>query len=281
MPRAFVSQAFAPRLGSVPQAKALSAILQNRAVVCGWRFSMKKLAVIAIVLLCALGLAAAGAGAGGFKILKKIPVAVDGGWDYLVAEDHRLYIALSTQVDVVNLETGALVGKIGEIKGAHGIALAPEFNHGFATSGQDGMVVMFDIKTLESLSRITAGGGSDAIIYDPFTKRVFCENHRAGTVTVISAADGKVEANIEIGGALEFAASDLKGHVYVAVEDKNQLVSIDAKKMTVENKWDTPGCGGPASLVMDRKTRRVFLGCHEPAGVARPDSRTGQIVAPR
>src|SRR5258708_13868270 len=103
MPRAFVSQAFAPRLGSVPQAKALSAILQNRAVVCGWRFSMKKLAVIAIVLLCALGLAAAGAGAGGFQILKKIPVAVHGGWGFLFAPDHPVYIPPTRHVPVLNL----------------------------------------------------------------------------------------------------------------------------------------------------------------------------------
>ncbi len=241
---------------------------------------MKRMSFLAALLICVCALALV-AGAGGYKILKKIPVAVDGGWDYLIVDENarRLYIAHSTQIDVLNVDTGGMVGKVADIKGAHGIALATEFNHGFATSGQDGTVVMFDMKTLASLSRITAGTGPDAIIYDPFTKRVFCENHRGGTVTVISAADGKVEANIEVGGALEFAASDLKGHVYVAIEDKNQLASIDAKKMTLEAKWDTPGCDGPSSLVMDRKTRRVLLGCHEPAVMAAVDADSGKVVA--
>src|SRR5262249_35191248 len=60
-----------------------------------------------------------------FKVLKKIPVGGDGGWDYLTldAAGRRLYIARSNRVTVVDVEEGKVVCEAANTPGVHGVAL--------------------------------------------------------------------------------------------------------------------------------------------------------------
>ena len=116
--------------------------------------------------------------AGDYQLLKKVPVPGTGGWDYLTVDEaaRRIYISHSTQVDVLDADSFALVGTIPNTPGVHGIAVASEFGRGYISAGKADAVVPFDLKTLKPMAEIKVGKKPDAIIYEPFTKRVYVMN---------------------------------------------------------------------------------------------------------
>lgn len=219
------------------------------------------------------------ADASGYHVAKTIPVGGEGGWDYASTDsvNRRLYISHGTHVVVLDADTQEKVGDIPDTQGVHGIAIANESGHGFVSNGRANNVTMFDLKSLKTLSLIPAGTNPDAIIYDPATKRVFAMNGRSGDITAINAADGKVAGTIPVGGKLEFAAADGKGTIYVNVEDKSELVHVDADKLTVLHHWPLAPCTEPSGLAMDTKARRLFVGCDNKM-MAVVNADTGKIV---
>jgi hypothetical protein len=106
---------------------------------------------------------------------------------------------------VVDEDSGKLVGEVTGIKGAHGTAVAESSGHGFATSGEDRSVLMFDLKSFKVLGRIPAAEDADAIVYDKPSNRVFTLNGDAHSSTVIDASAGKLITNIPLGGNLNTA----------------------------------------------------------------------------
>src|SRR5947199_10539170 len=103
-----------------------------------------------------------------YHITHTYPLEGEGSWDYVVPDPphHRLFIARQNRVLVVDEDSGKLLGEVSGIQGAHGTAIAESTGHGFATSGSDQSVVMFDLKSLQALGRIAAAGDADAIQYD-------------------------------------------------------------------------------------------------------------------
>lgn len=120
-------------------------------------------------------------GEGTYHIIKKIPVEGQGGWDYLIVDEaaRRLYVSHGTQVEVLDVDSGAVVGKIPNTLGVHGIALAPELGRGFVSDGQTSTVTVFDLKTLKTIGEVPTGKKPDGIIYDPATSQVFAFNGEA------------------------------------------------------------------------------------------------------
>jgi DNA-binding beta-propeller fold protein YncE len=220
---------------------------------------MRKLALLTSVSLLAFTAAFAQSG---YHQLKKISIPGDGFWDYLTTDGAgRVFVSHGTEVAVVDAKKGEVVGTIAGLKLVHGIALAPEFNHGFISDGAANTVVMFDLKTLAKTGEAPAGTNPDGIIYDPATKRVFAFNGRSANATAVDAEKGTAAGTVTLEGKPEFAAADGKGHVYVNIEDKSEVMEIDAKALTVLNKWPLAGCEEPSGLAMDTKTRRIFSGC--------------------
>jgi DNA-binding beta-propeller fold protein YncE len=86
-------------------------------------------------------------------------------------------------------------------------------------------------------------------------------NGRSSNATVIDAKDGKVAGTIELGGKPEFAVADGMGSVFVNLEDKSVVVKIDARKLTTQERWPVAPGKVPASMAMDTKNRRLFIGC--------------------
>jgi DNA-binding beta-propeller fold protein YncE len=143
----------------------------------------------------------------------------------------------------------------------HGIAIAPGLGRGFTSNGRDGTVTIFDLKTLKALGSAQVGKNPDAIIFDPVSQRVFAFNGSSKDATAIDAKTGSVAGTIPLGGKPEFAVADEKGHVFVNIEDKSEIIQFDSAKLTVENHWSIAPGEEPSGLAMDRKHRRLFSVC--------------------
>lgn len=213
----------------------------------------------------------------GYHLLDKIQVGGDGGWDILIADakSKRLYVSHASHVIVIDTATDKVVGDIPKTNGVHGVAFGPEY--GFTTNGRDNAVTMFKLSDLSVSSNIPTGKNPDAIVYDKPTNRVFVFNGGSNDATVIDATTGKVASTVPLGGKPEFGVSDDKGRVYVNLEDKNSIVELDAKKMTVIATWPIAQCEGPTGLAIDRKTERLFAACEKQ--MVAVDAKTGKVVA--
>jgi YVTN family beta-propeller protein len=216
---------------------------------------------------------------GDYHITKKIPIPGQGGWDYLTVDDgaRRLYVSHGTQVEVLDVDSSAIVGKVEKTPGVHGIAIAPELGRGFISNGQSSTVTIFDLKTLKAIAEVKVGKKPDAIIYDPATSRVFAFNGDGNSATAIQAADGKVAGTVDLGGGPEFAVADGSGYVYNNIEDASLVLKINARSLKVEQRWPTAPCASPSSIAMDRPNRRLFVGCRSKV-MAVMNADTGQVI---
>jgi YVTN family beta-propeller protein len=233
------------------------------------------------LILCAWVLVtiAAASAAAGYRLLRTIPVGGSGGWDYLTVDEpgQRLFVSHETQVEVIDLASNSVSGRIPDTPGVHGIALAQEEGRGFVSNGQTSTVTIFDLKTLATISQAPAGKKPDAIVYDPSTHRVFAMNGGSNSSTVIDAASGRVLNTISLGGGPEFAAADGAGNVFVNLEDQSEALRIDARNMTVKNRWPLAPCERPSSMAIDRANHRLFIGCRSKV-MAVVNSDTGNVI---
>ena len=213
-----------------------------------------------------------------YRITKKIPVAGQGGWDYLAVDDaaRRLYVSHGTKVEILNLDSGELLGSIPTV-GVHGIALAPELGRGFLSDGKASKVLAFDLKSMKVLQEIASPKDPDAILYDPASSQVFAFNGESNSATVIDAASGKVAGTIDLGGGPEFAVADGAGYVFDNLEDQSLVVKINSRTLKIEQRWPTAPCASPSSMAMDRPNRRLFVGCRSKV-MAVINADTGAVI---
>jgi len=219
------------------------------------------------------------AGGSGYHLIKKVKLGGTGGWDYLEVDPatHRLFISRGTHYIVVDPDQGKIIGDIPGSQRAHGIAFANEFNKGFTTDGSNADSTVFDLTSLKVLDKVKTDKDSDAVIYDPFSKRVFTFNGDANTASAIDAASGKVVSTFPLGGGPEFGASDGKGKIFVNLEDKSSLVKFDAKTLKIENTWPLAPCESPSGLAIDAAHEILVVGCHNKL-MAFVDGNSGKVL---
>ena len=218
-------------------------------------------------------------GPSGYHLVTTVKLGGTGGWDYLTVDPatHRLFISRGTHFMVVDLAQGKIVGDIPDTQGAHGVALAAEFNRGYTTNGRTADSTIFDMATLKVLGNVKTDKDTDGVIYDPFSKRVFTLNGDANTATAIDAKSGTVAGSVALGGGPEFGATDGKGHIFVNLEDKSSLVRFDAKTLKLENTWPLAPCESPSGLAIDAEYEILIVGCHNKL-MAFVDGNSGKVL---
>ncbi len=217
-----------------------------------------------------------------YKVLTKIKVGGATRWDYayLDSNNHRLYVAHSgaNSTEIIDTTSDKVVGTI--TGGVHGIAVAEDLNRGYTSDGSDNDVTVFDLKTMMPVgSKIKTGTNPDSIIYEPVTKRVFTFNGRSSDSTAIDANTGNViTASIPVGGKPEFAQVDGKGHVYVNIEDKAEIIEIDAKNALVSKRYSIAPCMEPSGLAIDPKKGTLYSVCTNKMMIV-SDPVAGKVLA--
>jgi len=200
-----------------------------------------------------------------YRFVKEIPIAGEGGWDYLSvdASARRLYVTHASMIVVIDLDQDAVVGAITDTPGVHGFALAPELQRGFASNGRGNTVSIVDLKSLRTLAQVPTGENPDAILYEPGRREVYSFNGRGNSATVFDATSTNVIATIALPGKPEFAAADPEiGRVYCNIEDQNEVVAIDTRTHRIVNAWTTAPGEEPAGMAIDPAQHRLFIGCH-------------------
>lgn len=217
-----------------------------------------------------------------YHIVARYKIGGDNsGFDYLRVDpaSRHLYIAHEKRVEVLDADTGKKLGEVGPTVRAHGIAVVPEVGHGYATSGIDNQITVFDLKTLSTIKQLkSTGTNPDAIEYDPESKHVYVGNHGSGEIVVIDPASDTIVATIALGGKLEGIAFDGRGQGYVLAEDKSAVHVFDTKLHKAKATWSlAPGEGG-TGLAIDAANHRLFAACGNNKAVVL-DSETGKVVA--
>lgn len=215
-----------------------------------------------------------------YKIANKIHVEGEGGWDYLNVDEvnGRIFVSHATVAQVIDIKTSKLVGTIPDTKGIHGIAIANDLNKGFTSNGRDSSVTVFNLKTLEVITKISGTGRNpDAILYDPFSQKVFTFNGGSNNSTVIDAKGNKIIATIPLDGKPEFSATDGKGKVFVNIEDKSVINVINSVTLKVEQHWSIAPGEGPSGLALDNQNHRLFSVCGNKLMVV-TDAETGKVI---
>lgn len=232
-----------------------------------------------VVALLALMLALP-ASASGYHVTRHIAIGGQGGWDALTVDEtlHRLFVSHSTEVDVVNLISGKQVGVIDKLEGVHAIALAQDLGRGYISNGRSSMVTVFELSTLKRIADWKATGENpDAILYDRSSRRLFTFNGRGQNTTVFDARSGEVVATLALDGKPEFAVSRGDGTVFVNIEDKSEIVEIDAKNAKVVRRWSLAPCQSPSGLAMDTRNDRLFSACENHV-MAVSDAKGGKLM---
>jgi DNA-binding beta-propeller fold protein YncE len=208
----------------------------------------------------------------------------EGAWDYLTvdAKNHLLFVPRVTHTQVLDATTGAQVADIPGQKHNHGVALAPQAGRGFISDGDDGTVVVFDLKTYQVLGKIKAEQDADGIIYDPASDKVLLVCGDAGVLIPISPAvdpqGGAADPEVELGGKPEFLATDGAGRAFVNLTDKNLVAVLDTKTMKIIAKWPTAPGGAPVGLSIDPGKGELFIGCRKPQKLIVMSTQDGKVL---
>ena len=216
-----------------------------------------------------------------YHFIKEIPIAGEGGWDYLTVDPstERLYVSHATKVEVIDLSNDQVIGEITNTIGVHGIAVAPKLKRVFVSDGRANQVTIADADTLQTISTVPAGKNPDCIVMGPKQKEVYAFNGRDRTATVIATDSGKVLATIPLAGKPEFAQVEPKAHrVFDNLEDQNEVAVIDAEAHTVVTNWPIAPGESASGMAIDRKEHRLFLGCDNHLMVMM-DSESGKVLA--
>jgi DNA-binding beta-propeller fold protein YncE len=217
-----------------------------------------------ILLIALAGVASAQAG-GSYAVTKTLKVGGAGSWDYVTVDSGRLYLTRSTHTMVLDAATGKLIADIPGQKRSHGVALVPKVGRGFISDGQDGSVVIFDLKSSAVLGKIAAANDADGIIYDPASDRVLISCGDANQLVAlkpdVDPKAGKAETPLDLGGKPEFLAADGKGKAYVNLVDKDMVAVVDTRSMKVLSRWPTAPGGQPTGMALDAAKGHLFVGC--------------------
>lgn len=214
----------------------------------------------------------------GMTITKRI-AAPDGGWDYVnvSADGKTLLVSRSDGVLTLDLATGAVNPHLVSAMRTHGAVTVADSTVGMVTSTASGGALLFDTTTGAVTTTIKTGAKPDAAAYDQATGMLLVMDNAGGGVAVIDPKNQTLVGTVALPGALESAAVDGKGRLYVNVEDKGELAVIDIARRRVVKTVKLTGCDEPGGLAL---TRQGYLIAACANGHAKTvEAMTGKLLA--
>ena len=199
-----------------------------------------------------------------------IPLA-DGGWDYasVDAATNTLYVARTDGIDAVDLTTKA-VRRLAKAERAHEVMAIPGTTMVLETDGTSNSARLLDRNTGALVHSIAVGEKPDAALWDAGRGRAIVINAKSGSISVIDPVAATVTMTIKLEPALEFAALDGKGRLFVNNEATNTMTAVDLTTGKRLADIALPGCEGPTGLAYAAWADKMVASCETVAAVVDP-----------
>ena len=200
--------------------------------------------------------------AANYTFVEDVELGAPGFWDYLTFDPvaRRVYAAHYDKVSVFDAATGKPVGSIGPVKDAHGVVIVNRLGKGYAVSGEDGAVKVFNLSDLKIVNEIKIADDIDGAVLDPHSGAVLVVSGDGKSLSVIDPNHDTVKT-FPLPGKPEYLATDGAGNVYVNLADTATVAKVDIVTGKVEAIWPLTGCKAPHGLAYDGRTHRLFSGC--------------------
>ena len=222
------------------------------------------------------------------RTLRDVPLS--GGctrFDYQSFDEDtgRLYIAHLGDSTMVIFDTRkeAQTGEVKNLSRVHGILAVPELHRVYASATGTNELAVIDDSTLQVIARAPAGDYPDGIAYAPKVNKIYVSDLHGKTDTVIDGKTNQRVTTISLGGGAGNTQYDSTSeHIFVTVQEKNQLAEIDPTKDQVIGRYALSGCSEPHGLLIDSEHRLAFVACEENARllVFDLDSKTATAIHP-
>jgi len=218
-----------------------------------------------------------------YSLLKKIDLPGDGKWDYMYADDasNKLYVSHGDRVHVIDMSSNAAVGEWKGLANVHGICLAAKQHKAYIANTGENNVVVYNTQNSEKIATIELKDAKkpDCILFDNFSQQVFVFCGKSNNAYVIDIKTDKVIATIAIEGKPEFACTNEKGLIYNNLEDKSEVVVIDAKAHTVVKHFSLAPDKAPTGITIDLKNDRLMSVCEETKNMVVLSASNGKLLA--
>ena len=215
-----------------------------------------------------------------YAVVARLELGAATHWDYIAVDPshHRLYVTRGDHVEVVDLPSAKVVGRISPTAGVHGVAFDLARGLGFTSNGKANSVSVFDLDTLEVKAELPLKGEKpDAMVFEAASGKLYVFNGHSDSVDVIDGATLKSLGTIKTSADPEFAVSDGKGRIFFNLEDHPGVEVIDTATDKVVATWPLEGCDGPTGIAMDVAHGLLFSTCQNHVAVV-TDAATGKRV---
>ena len=185
----------------------------------------------------------------------------------------RLYVphGSANTLEIIDVRSGKIVGSVPNLPGVKGIALSSDPNVIFTSNSTNGTVSVIDVRQLQVLATIKMGTSSDAIDYDPAHGLVLVSLN-TDILGFIDEKTRKETGRLQLPGKLELRAIDSQqGRVFQAINDKDEVLQIDAVARSVVKTYKGCDIRAPTGVVFDPDQQRLF--------VADSISRTANVMS--
>jgi YVTN family beta-propeller protein len=213
------------------------------------------------------------------SMIKAAHIKSPGGWDGISVNDGKIYVSHSSQVNILDEKTGDSIGVILGTTGVHAIAFDNARGLGFTSNGRLNNVTVFDLKTNKVMAQVPVGQNPDAIMYEPYLKKIITCNGKSNDLTIIDPETNKVTGTISLEAKPEEAVSDGNGKLYVNLEELSEVGVVDLNSMKLIDRWNLVPGESPTGLAIDNKTHRLFSACSDNKYLIVLDAGNGRKVA--
>ncbi|RJG20894.1 YncE family protein [Massilia cavernae] len=252
------------------------------------RCLFRKIKIAVVVASWLLGGGAQAAGPSGYQLESATVLpSTNTDWDYLAFDAARSNLFIARRGDgltVFDVRTQKVVANVAGTKGANGIVLLPQFDRAYVVN-TDGTMTTIALSTLtlvkwEQLDK----GGLNGIIYEPTMQRIHAITglrQKTSTYITLDAKTGKLLGRTDFDSTkMDTPATDDEGTIYAPMRDKNVLMKLSARDLSVQRTWPIAPCEQPVAVEYEKTSKRIFIGCRgaKPVFVA-IDAKTGKVVA--
>jgi DNA-binding beta-propeller fold protein YncE len=194
-----------------------------------------------------------------------------------------LYIAHmnADQLVVFDTKKREVVANLDGFHRVHGVLAVPELGKVFASVTGDHQVAVVDQKTLKTITQVGEIKYPDGLAYASTVQRVFVSDEHGNADAVIDTSNNTLASTIPLGGGAGNTVYDKAAdRIYVAVHEKNELVTIDPLRSRITARTPLTWLDDPHGIALDVENHLAFVAGQSNNKLIVVDLNTMQIGPP-